>query len=155
MSLQEQERLRKIRWAIWLTSIILFVISLACPTYCTNGSCDGLGGGLWDLMFGWLGTFFGGSVYLAWLGNPFFFIAIFSNKNSPGLSLVMSIFALIAGLSFLRGGEVLLNEAGHTAYITDYQIGYWLWLTSFLLMVIAAILSTRSTEDHIEHHIDS
>jgi energy-coupling factor transporter transmembrane protein EcfT len=152
--MSKESKLRKIRWGVWFASIMLFVISLFCPTYCTTSSCDGAAGGFVDLIAGWLGALFGGGVYLAWLANPFFLIAIFTNKNSPGVSIVLSIFALIAGLSFLRGGEILLNEAGHTAYITGYQIGYWLWIASFFLMLVASILSIKTSNYIVEHHID-
>lgn len=149
-----KSKLQKVRWGIWLSSILLFVISLAFPTYCTTSSCDGVGGGLVDLSFGWMGALFGGGAYLVWFANPFFIIAIFNNKNSPVTSVVLSGFALLIGLFFLRGGEVLLNEAGHTTYITGFQTGYWIWLSSFLLMLVASILSTRTSNYIIEHHID-
>ena len=139
-----ETKLYKLRWRLWLASILLFVISLACPTFCTSSGCDGFGGGLVDLAIGWMGAFLGGSVYLAWLANPFFLIAIFTNKNSPGLSIVMSISAFIMGLNFLREGEVFLNEAGHNGHIISFQIGYWLWVMSFLLMSVASILSIKN-----------
>ena len=112
----------KFRWSFWLFSILLFAVSLVCPTYCTNVECSSFGSGFANLLIGWLGAIFGGGLYLAWFANPFFFVAIFTNRKSPTVSLVMSIIALIVSLSFLRGGEVLLNEAGHTAYITSFQI---------------------------------
>lgn len=146
--------LHKWRWITWFSSILIYAISLACPTFCSNASCDGFGGGAGDLMLGWLGAFLAGGAYVAWFANPFFLIAILSNKKYPWLSLIMSFFALIVGLNFLRGGGVLLNEAGNKGYIVDFQIGYWLWLLSFLSMAVASVFSIRLPNSIVDHHID-
>jgi hypothetical protein len=117
-------------------SLIIFGISLICPTYCTNVKCSEFGSGTVDLLLGWFAALFLGGTYLAWFANPFFVIAILTNKKFTKLSLVLSLIAFIIALTFLRGGKVLLNEAGHEGYITKFQIGYWFWLASMFLLII-------------------
>lgn len=130
----------KNRKTIWLTSLIVFGLSLFSPTYCTNVKCSEPLSGFLDLLFGWFAALFMGSTYFAWFANPFFITAIFTNKKSPVLSLIFSIIAFAIGLTFLKGGQVLLNEAGHKGYITKLHIGYWLWITSMAVMIVASLL---------------
>lgn len=130
----------KIRNAIWTTSLIILGISLASPTYCTNVKCSESFSGLIDLLFGWFAALFMGSTYAAWFANPFFITAIFINKKAPVLSLIFSVIALSIACTFLKGGTVWLNEAGHKGYITKLHIGYWLWISSMVIMAIAALI---------------
>ncbi len=103
-----------------------------------------------DLLLGWFGALFLGGTYLAWFANPLFVIAILTNKKFTKLSLVLSLIAFIIALTFLRGGKVLLNEAGHEGYITKFQIGYWFWLASMFLLIIgtsvAIVRRNRATK---------
>ncbi|PHR42444.1 MAG: hypothetical protein COA32_17495 [Fluviicola sp.] len=129
------------RKIFWYLSMLSFLVALYCPTYCTNVECSGPASGLSDFLFGWLGALFFGGVYCVWFANPFYITAIFTNKKVPILALIFSIIGLFAALTFLNGGTVVLNEAGHTAYITKFQIGYWLWMSSMGLMTISSIFS--------------
>ncbi len=130
----------KTRKTIWIISLTVLGLSLISPTYCTNAKCSTFGSGFVDLFFGWFGALFMGNTYLAWFANPFFITSIFTNKRTPTLSLIFSIIGLIIALTFLKGGEVLLNEAGHTGYITKLEVGYWLWISSIILMIIASLI---------------
>lgn len=135
-----QTKIEKIRKIIWLISLIIMGVSLLCPTYCTNAKCSEPGSGLIDLLFGWFAAFFLGSTYFAWFANPFLIVAVFTNKKVPVLSLIFSVIALSIALTFLKGGKVLLNEAGHEGYITKLQIGYWLWISSMVIMIAASFV---------------
>jgi hypothetical protein len=95
-----------------------------------------------DFLFGWFGALFLGDTYFAWFANPFFITAIFVNRKSPVWSLILSVIALSIALSFIKGGTVLLNEAGHEGYITKLQLGYWLWISSLILMLVSSIVGT-------------
>ena len=89
-----------------------------------------------DLCLGWLGAIFYRGVYVAWYANLFIIIALILKKKTPIISLLLSLVAIIIGLTFLNGGEVLLNEAGHTGYITKIQFGYWLWIGGMFMHLI-------------------
>lgn len=132
---------QKLRKMLWMCSWIILAVSLACPTYCTTAHCSGPMSGFIDLLFGWFGALFLGKTYAAWFANPFLITAIFTNKKAPVLSLIFSVIALPIALTFLQKGEVLLNEAGHKGYVTELQIGYWLWLSSMIMTMAAAIVS--------------
>lgn len=135
-----QTKTDKMRKRIWTLSLILLGISLLSPAYCTNGGCDDLGAGLACMLLGWLGALFMGGPYIAWFANPFLIAAIFTNRKVPLLSFIFALIALAIGLTFLKGGEVLINEAGHKEYITGFHIGYWLWLGSMVLLAAASTI---------------
>lgn len=147
--MHRNEPIEKIRRRIWIVTLIIYCASMLCPTYCTireygGESCSGILSGLGATLFGWLGILVGGKgIYLVWFANPLFIIGLIMNKKSPTSALILSIIACILSLAFLLGGEVLINEAGHVAQISTLQIGYWLWLTSMVLLVAASFYSLR------------
>lgn len=133
--------LEKIRTFFWIMSLVLFGFALFFPTYCTSVDCAEFGSSMVAFLFGWLGAIFIGSTYIAWFANLFFFASIFTNKKVPVLSLIFSIIAISFSLTLLKGGKILLNEAGHEAYITKLLLGYWLWLSSNISCFITALIS--------------
>lgn len=141
--MKDIESIEKMRSRIWYASLFVYCGSMFSPTYCTNVGCPKmvLLDGLWTTVFGWLGAFFIGGIYLVWIANPLFIIGLIVNKKSPTWSLILSLAALAISLIFLGGGKILLNEAGHYGYITKLHIGYWLWVLSMSLLVSASIIS--------------
>ncbi len=45
-------------------------------------------------------------------------------------------------MSFLLFDEVISDEAGNYSPITQYKLGYWLWVVSSLTMLIGSLLLT-------------
>jgi len=62
----------------------------------------------------------------------------------PYVSLILSAFAFWLALKFLDGGDFMLNEGGAMGYVSEFLIGYWLWLLSmglnFVLNIILTVL---------------
>ena len=71
------KKAEKAHMIIWIISMIVFGISLACPTYCTNVRCSSMFSGFFDLILGWFGALFLGSTYSVWFANPVFFVSMF------------------------------------------------------------------------------
>ncbi len=118
-----------------LLSIGLFVIALTQKSYCTTQSC---GDSLAVFISGVAGIFFGGAG-LCWLANPLvFFSWLFIKKNKA--SLLLSSISFLIAISFLFFDEIIVTEAGHYAEITEYRLGYWLWISSILVMIIGNLL---------------
>jgi hypothetical protein len=78
--------------------------------------------------------------WFIWLANPLYVTAIFlllrQHKNAPQVGLSAAVLAA----SFLLWEEVLVSENGRNAKITALELGYWLWLSSILLMATATTL---------------
>ncbi|MCT4581564.1 MAG: hypothetical protein N4A35_09120 [Flavobacteriales bacterium] len=130
-------RLKKI--VAWL-ALILLTLSLFLPVYCTNEDCTEVMRGFNCFFFGWMGTFLFFGIYLVWLANPIAVMAFILNKKKPKISLLLSGIAFLIGSAFLLGGEIFVTEA-RAEEITDYRAGYWLWMSSLLMVVVVAVLS--------------
>ena len=124
-----------------IISISLFGVALLLPTYCTNVECNGFGAGLEALGVGWILAFFYGGAAFAWFANPIYITAFFIAKKEPLVSIGFTAIAIFIAQTFLDGGELLLNEAGNTAYITKIGIGYWFWLGSMVVLFFYSIVN--------------
>jgi hypothetical protein len=78
--------------------------------------------------------------WFIWLANPLYVTAIFlllkQHTNAPHLGLSAAVLAA----SFLLWEEVLVSENGRNAKVTGLELGYWLWLSSILLVATATTL---------------
>jgi len=140
----------------FICSIVLFVMSLTQPAFSTSA---GYGGPGWlILIVGIFGPFAGGAG-VCWLANPFLMLswltfvdktAVFKRIHKDGkelfwlnfvekaVSLLFCFFAVIASSSFLLFTQIIINEAGHYGPITDRHLGYWLWLSSTIVMLMGS-----------------
>lgn len=128
------------QWLLWV-SIALYVASLSQETFCASGNCSGWPGyGI--LLFGILGI--GGSLAnVTWIANPILFLSwLFIWQRDRRLSLAFSGAALIVAAAFMLMPNVVNNEGGVAVPITGLRLGYWLWLASMVVAVLAA--PTRS-----------
>jgi len=95
------------------------------------------------LLIGWLPL---AAANLAWLANPLLLTAwysIFTQGGKQAKSL--SLLSLIAAGSFLLMRTVVNNEGGIPVPITGYNSGYWLWLTSIGVALLAAFVTKPAT----------
>lgn len=88
------------------------------------------------LEAGALGIFKG---YIEWFANPLLLWSwLASYFNRPRASGLAAIVALGLALVFLRRYELIWSTESYlTAQILKIGPGYWLWLTSTLIMIIA------------------
>lgn len=117
-------------------SVMLYGLCLPVEAFCQAGKC--YGSGIEILGFGWL-SLGHGFASIAWLANPALFVAwisILARLKTVALATSLSAFALAA--SFLLARNVITNEGLVPVPITGYRIGYWLWLASTGVAVVAA-----------------
>ncbi|MGV3538250.1 MAG: hypothetical protein ACO1OQ_00475 [Rufibacter sp.] len=99
------------------------------------------------LLYGGIGILGGGLLeWIIWLANPFYFYSIYllilGKNNAANFILIGSILAL----SFRAWHEILVSESGRNATIISFDLGYYLWLGSFLLLLFGAIIELRRYE---------
>ncbi|WP_300666872.1 hypothetical protein [Fluviicola sp.] len=133
--------IQKIAKYLRIISIGLFGVALFLPTYCTNVQCAGFGAGFEALASGWILAFFYGGAAFAWFANPIYITTFFVARKEPLVGIGFTAIAIFIAQTFLDGGELLLNEAGHTAYITKIEIGYWFWLGSMVVLLFYSIVN--------------
>lgn len=118
---------------------IIYLSSFAFECFLVDGKPSIGSFGLIAFLLGWLNIDFIG---LIWLANPLFlvslFVFVFSKKVK--LALILSLLAFILSVSFTQIGEIIKDEAGHIGQITDYLLGYWIWVISQFILLIVLIL---------------
>ena len=123
---------------LYCISIILYLISLTQNAFLLNNEDENYG--YLALIFGFYVVFDTG---FSWLAN---FLIVFSWLfKHKGTSLYYSLSALILGVSFLFIDEIVMGTNNKYGKITDYDIGYYLWILSFLMMTIRNILNYKKT----------
>ena len=112
--------------------------------YIDRADPDAWAPGIALLLIGWLGLLDG---MLAWLANPMLalaWIAIWFPRLRF-VSLACAVIALLFALSFLLHDDIMADEGGGRAAITEYHWGYWLWLGSIAAMVIGAAVAVSKS----------
>lgn len=124
-----------------LVSRVLFFASLTQVCYCTSQSCVD---SLLALFIGMLGVVFGygfsSIAIFTWLANPLLLFSWIKYNSNIRQSLILAILAATVSLSFLSCHKITANEGGGLTVITDYKLGYWLWLASSVTMVAGNLL---------------
>ena len=77
--------------------------------------------------------------WIVWLANPFSFLSIILFLKDSKTAILSSSIALILSASFLNWKEILGSESGTLAQILSFGLGYYLWLSSILLLTIGII----------------
>jgi len=120
---------------ILTVSIILFGLSLSQKCFCTEDNCGQDWEGMALLISGCFGIF-SCAAWFSWLANPALLISWLCFKKKTTYSTIINIIALLIGISFLFFREIITNEGGGVSKITSYEIGYWIWISSILLLLI-------------------
>jgi tetratricopeptide (TPR) repeat protein len=122
-------------------SIFIFIISLTQTAFCKDQGLD-CWPGLLVFIMGPIAVFTGGPAGYAWFANPFLFLSwVFYKDNKR--SLVFSICATIMGFYFffcegINTSEGIPSIEGSRIY--EYSLGYWLWVSSMVIMVFGNLI---------------
>jgi hypothetical protein len=119
-------------------SIGFFVLAMTQTAY-YEATADPARNSAGLLLVGWMGVLGG---YIEWIANPLLFFSWFSALHRRYWQAVSSAaLALTLILSFLRRSEVVwtFDNGSRAAAIKGYGFGYWLWLASSAVMVIAGV----------------
>ena len=114
-----------------IASIVLFVISLTQKCYCTTTSCSD---SIMVFLLGWAAIFSTGAG-LCWFANPLLLAAWIVIKKNIKVAMFLSVFSFLLALFFLVFDQIVDNEGGIAHPIISYNVGYWLWTASHLVMV--------------------
>lgn len=132
---------------ILCTSLALFLVACALPALefkNSIGSTDVMFG-LRALVVGWSGLF---AAVMAWYANPFWLLGLilahFGKSMSAMLAGVVAI--AIATTVFSIVGREMPGDEGNVTKTTVIKLlpGCYLWLTSLLLLPVAALLQKLS-----------
>jgi hypothetical protein len=134
-----------IRWRIPLTvlSIALFGAALTQPAFFLGKSPHVSGPSLRLLLEGWRALPHG---YVEWCANPALLVSWATVlRRRPGISLAAACVAAGLMLMFLSRRTLALPHAGPDPLLVAVSCGpgYWLWVGSALLMIVAGARGPR------------
>lgn len=131
---------KKIKKIVGIGISLIFLSSLSMECYLVDGEASIGSFGLIAFLLGWLNF---NLIGLIWLANPLFllslFLFFFSKKSK--LALISSSVASVLAISFTQIDEIIKNEGGFTGQITEYLLGYWLWISVIFSITIILILN--------------
>jgi len=122
----------------------MLIISLAQPAfYIDHQENPAAWAESWMLFFlGWTFVFGGGITgFLFWCANPIYIIGmilIIRNKKS---GFWFSLIATLISFSFSLIDEIVASSSGSLSKITSLELGYKLWLSSFIILTIGTGLN--------------
>lgn len=121
-----------IKKVVFVTSLLLFLVSLTQQCYCTTADC---GDSIMAFLLGWAALLSGGAG-IAWLANPLLIASWILLRKNLKATMFLSVGAVLFSLSFLLFDSVIANEAGHKQIIISYKTGFWLWVSSSMIMLV-------------------
>ena len=96
------------------------------------------------LLVGGIGVLGGGLLeFIVWLANPFYYYSIFLLISGKKEALKFLVFSNLLALSFRAWNEILVSESGRNAEITSFELGYYLWLGSFIILLLGTFIEKR------------
>ena len=133
----------QVKWAILLCSVSAYIISLFLPALLFEKDAPIMGGTL--LAWGWWGFLF---VEFAWLANPVYFFSISAYRKAnrsitKGVNvkaLRLSVIALLLGFTSYHAKFWYYDEGGNGATIIGLGIGFYVWMLSFLILLIGCFI---------------
>lgn len=137
---------KKIKFIIIGLSLLLLLLSLFQNAVIVNYAEKIRIDASIDYFFAGGIAFIGGGLFeeIIWLANPLslFAIVYFWKNNDKAVSL--SLLASALAISFSFWNEILGAESGAKAKIISLELGYYLWLSSILVLTIGILINYRT-----------
>ena len=126
---------RKIQIGLALLTLVLFGACLFAPALkVTTWPATS---GLLYFATGWLGPVAG---HFEWYANPIMVLAVKNSLQERFLrASVYSVLALLLVLQTVFRGCIVRDEGGYCQAISEYMLGYWLWLACASVLIVWAV----------------
>ena len=141
----------KSRIMIAILSSIIFYISCWCPAFeVIISPQNNVINGFSCLFVGGLGLFLCEICLwnIIWLANPIYIISILlfvllDSKKGQNIALILCLCSITMGLSFSLCPSILIGESGLPDDVGTLYIGYYLWVFSFVVLLIGILLHRK------------
>ena len=140
------KKIKTIKSTLIILSIIVFIISLFQPAFFIDREdSDAYSNSLFLLALGWMSFLGGGFVpFIIWLANPIYVISIFLINKSIKFGIITSLVSILLALIFSNLNSILTSESGSKSKITELGLGFYLWISSFVILFVSSIVSLKS-----------
>lgn len=137
------------KWSIASISLLLYATSCFFPAFTAQTTMESEACPGWlCLIVGWIGCLwcFACPWNLVWISNPLYILAILyftSNRHNKYLFYASAtcILAILVGFSFVFCHSLMLF-GNNNSHIWTRCLGYYLWVSSFLVLFIGIIIYT-------------
>ena len=133
-----KQKIKSVQFWLIAASITLYVLCLFfTPFYVANKEADVYSNSLFMVFLGWIAILGGGLVpTIIWLANPLYFVGLFFILNRVKFGIVAVFLALILAFYFTTLDSIMDGESGATTNITELGLGYYLWVSSFIMLFL-------------------
>ncbi len=137
-------------------SAIVFIISLTQYAVTINHDIIESVSSWQYLTIGSVALFGGGTLeWLIWLANPLYVISIILFIKHYRLSMITAFLASFLAVLFLTWEEILIDEKGTSAKIIHFGLGYYLWVSSILILTTGIFIYFKHRQKKKTHHQES
>lgn len=139
------KKIKNIKSTLIIFSIIVFIISLFQPAFFIDREdSDAYSNSLFLLALGWMSFLGGGFVpFIIWLANPIYIISIFLISKSFKFGIITSLWSIFLAIIFANLNSILTSESGSDSKITYLGLGYYLWISSFVILFISSVINLK------------
>lgn len=124
-------------------SVAAFAACLTMQAFVSSDPDQAFSHGGTLLALGWLGILLG---HIGWLANPLYVVAIIFTLDRNGrVAAALATCAIVTALTFAVTNSIKVSGGG-TLHILHLAPGYWLWIASMVLCLLAAVAQTLATE---------
>lgn len=141
-----RERIKSPQFWLVVSSITLYVLCLFfTPFYVADKDADVYSNSLFMVLLGWMSILGGGLIpTIIWLANPLYLFGGFLILNKEKFGIVAVSLSVILALYFTTLDSIMLGESGKTTAITELGAGFYLWISSFFMMLFAGVFMFRN-----------
>lgn len=133
---------REIKFTTIGLSLLVFAISLTQNALVVNYNNEIKTSSSLEYLFIGSVAFMGGGLLeeIVWLANPLCLVAIIFLIKKDEKAVLLSLIASCLAISFSFWNEILGAESGTMAKIVSFELGYYLWLASILILTIGILI---------------
>ena len=119
-------------------SLSLLIVSLTQPAFYLDREDPAAWADSWFLFFfGWSFPLGGALVpFLFWCANPIYIFSLILTLKGVKVGFYMSALAAIVAFVFSQMDTIMDKESGSESPIASLELGYKLWLASFVVMTV-------------------
>lgn len=138
---------REIKFATIGLSLLVFAISLTQNALVVNYNNEIKTASSLEYLFIGSIAFMGGGLLeeIIWLASPLCLLAIVFMIKDDKRAVLVSLIASALAISFSFWNEILGAESGTMAKIISFELGYYLWLASILILTIGILIHYKMT----------
>ena len=140
-------KIQYLKYILFFISIFLFALSLFQPAFFIDREdSDALSDSLFLFALGWMSFLGGGLIpFIIWLANPLYLLSLFLVKKNIKTGKITISISIILALIFANLNEILTSESGSTSKITELGNGFFLWISSFVILFFCSLFQDKNS----------